>query len=172
MLKINPSQRVSCQDIIDNYLVDYNKTLVRRNSDPNLLQTIKVPRDMLKLKALLPEKRYKNAKQAEKLPDFKRNPSSVINDDKSVRSSVNILNLQSNKSKEIHSKQSSRPTTAKTRDGNVSTRDDTDKKILNDLITKREIEERKLKEKQIELENQKKRAMLQELQRDQREKEI
>lgn len=57
MLKINPSQRVSCQDIIDNYLVDYNKTLVRRNSDPNLLNTIKVPRDMLKLKAMLPEKR-------------------------------------------------------------------------------------------------------------------
>jgi len=50
---------------------------------------------MLKLKAMLPEKRYKNAKQAEKLPyaeklpDVRKNPSSVslIADDKSVRQS-------------------------------------------------------------------------------------
>lgn len=89
MLKINPSQRVSTQEIIDNYLIDQNKTLVRRNSDPNLLKTIKVPRDMLKLKAMLPEKRYKNAKQAEKLPEVRKNPSSIslFADDKSVRQS-------------------------------------------------------------------------------------
>jgi len=44
---------------------------------------------MLKLKAMLPEKRYKNAKQAEKLPEVRKNPSSIslFGDDKSVRQS-------------------------------------------------------------------------------------
>jgi len=62
--------------------------MVRRNSDPSLLSTIKVPRDMLKLKAMLPEKRYKNAKQVEKLPDMKKNHSSIILEDKSVKPSL------------------------------------------------------------------------------------
>jgi len=56
---------------------------------------------MLKLKAMLPEKRYKNAKQAERLPDVKKNPSSILHDDKSVRSSANIVNLSNIKSKDV-----------------------------------------------------------------------
>jgi len=66
-----------------------------------MINTIKVPRDMLKLKAMLPEKRYKNAKQAERLPDVKKNPSSILHDDKSVRSSANIVNLSNIKSKDV-----------------------------------------------------------------------
>jgi len=44
--------------------------MVKSNSNPSLLKTIVCPRDMLRLKAMLPEKRYKNSKpnDAEKLP--------------------------------------------------------------------------------------------------------
>jgi hypothetical protein len=56
---------------------------------------------MLKLKAMLPEKRYKNAKQAEKLPEVRKNPSSVsvLTDDKSVRQSL-VIGQNNNKPKE------------------------------------------------------------------------
>lgn len=63
MLKLNPKRRPSAQELLDNYVVDYSATLKRKDSDPQLLATIKVPRDMLRLKAILPNNKYKNAKK-------------------------------------------------------------------------------------------------------------
>lgn len=37
--------------------------MVKSSSDPSLLKTIVCPRDMLRLKAMLPEKRYVNKKE-------------------------------------------------------------------------------------------------------------
>jgi len=49
-----------------------------------LLNTIKMPRDMLRLKAILPEKRYKNA-QSDK---FKSDLSELLNNDQAVKDSI------------------------------------------------------------------------------------
>jgi len=49
-----------------------------------LLNTIKMPRDMLRLKAILPEKRYKNA-QSDK---FKSDLSELLNNDQVVKDSI------------------------------------------------------------------------------------
>lgn len=40
--------------------------MVKSSSDPSLLKTIVCPRDMLRLKAMLPEKRYNNKKDHER----------------------------------------------------------------------------------------------------------
>lgn len=57
---------------------------MRTNSNPMLLNTIKMPRDMLRLKAILPEKRYKNA-QADK---FKSDLSELLDKDNILKESV------------------------------------------------------------------------------------
>jgi len=49
-----------------------------------LLETIKMPRDMLRLKAILPEKRYKNA-QSDK---FKSDLSELLNNDQAIKDSI------------------------------------------------------------------------------------
>jgi hypothetical protein len=63
--------------------MDYSKTMVKSNSDPALLKTIVCPRDMLRLKAMFPEKRYNKNYQnncAEKLPsvNLSRNESKNV----------------------------------------------------------------------------------------------
>lgn len=66
MLTLNPVRRPSADEIINTFIVDYNKTmLVRKNSDPIMLKTIKAPRDMLRLKQMLPNHRYKVSKQSD-----------------------------------------------------------------------------------------------------------
>lgn len=52
--------------------------MVKCNSNPGLLNTIKVPRDMAQLKGLLPQKRYKDKAQPnakENLPGISRDIS-------------------------------------------------------------------------------------------------
>lgn len=55
MLRVNPKKRPAATELIDYYLVDVNKTFKRKNSDPEFLKTLKVPRDMMRLKTILPE---------------------------------------------------------------------------------------------------------------------
>jgi len=57
---------------------------MRTNSNPMLLNTIKMPRDMLRLKAILPEKRYKNAHSDK----FKSDLSELLDKDNLLKESV------------------------------------------------------------------------------------
>lgn len=66
--------------------------MARTNSNPILLNTIKMPRDMLRLKAILPEKRQKNAHVSK----FKSDLSELLNNDHSFKDeSNNIKGIQS-----------------------------------------------------------------------------
>lgn len=60
MMQLNPKHRPSAEEIIEKIIpkADFTKTMVKSNSGPSLLQTIKVPNDMSKLKKLLPDKKY------------------------------------------------------------------------------------------------------------------
>lgn len=55
MLRVNSKKRPNASELLDLYLVDQNKTFKRQNSDPDFLKTLKVPRDMMRLKTILPE---------------------------------------------------------------------------------------------------------------------
>jgi len=91
MLKLIPSQRISAQEILDNHIIDFSKTLVKSNSNPNLLKTIKAPRDMLRLKSMLPEKRYNNKQKInDKFPEFKHKNISIMDD-------INEINIKKTK---------------------------------------------------------------------------
>jgi len=66
-------------------LVDNNKTLARKQSDPDFLKTFKVPRDMMRLKAILPNNNYKHARkkteESTQLPDvdpFRANAFNIL----------------------------------------------------------------------------------------------
>jgi len=95
MLKISPSQRISAEEILSTHIVDYNKTMKRTNSNPLLLNTIKMPRDMLRLKAILPEKRYKNAL----VDKFKSDLSDYLvnNEIKDLKDKIGIENNEKDK---------------------------------------------------------------------------
>jgi len=58
-MNTNPNKRPSTEEILADHIVDYNKTLSlkRTTSNPILLNTIKMPRDMLRLKSILPQER-------------------------------------------------------------------------------------------------------------------
>jgi len=66
-------------------LVSQNQTFNRKNSDPDFLKTFKVPRDMMRLKAILPNNNYKHARktteESAQLPDvdpFRANAFSIL----------------------------------------------------------------------------------------------
>jgi len=69
---------------------------MRTNSNPILLNTIKMPRDMLRLKAILPEKRYKNA-QSDK---FKSDLSDLMNKDE-IKIGTNLIGNNAIKEKSV-----------------------------------------------------------------------
>jgi hypothetical protein len=69
---------------------------MRTNSNPILLNTIKMPRDMLRLKAILPEKRYKNA-HVEK---FKSDLSELINKNE-IKIGNNLIDNNAIKEKSV-----------------------------------------------------------------------
>lgn len=118
MLKLRPSDRPSAQSILDEHVVDYSRTMVKSNSNPSLLKTIVCPRDMLRLKAMLPEKRYRKCSDAEKLPsvNVSRNENQKVqiknpklgqyikgdenNYDKEYKVEISIVKEKDNKLKE------------------------------------------------------------------------
>lgn len=59
---MEPRNRPSAEDIINALIPskDFTKTLIKSNSQPGLLNTIKVPRDLKQLQQVLPGKRYKD----------------------------------------------------------------------------------------------------------------
>eukprot|EP00341_Mesodinium_pulex_P001424 CAMPEP_0116917404 /NCGR_PEP_ID=MMETSP0467-20121206/19119_1 /TAXON_ID=283647 /ORGANISM="Mesodinium pulex, Strain SPMC105" /LENGTH=120 /DNA_ID=CAMNT_0004594483 /DNA_START=720 /DNA_END=1085 /DNA_ORIENTATION=- len=65
MLQLDPRNRPSAEDIVGKLIPakDFMKTMVKSNSQPGLLNTIKVPRDLTQLKVVLPGKRYKDLKE-------------------------------------------------------------------------------------------------------------
>lgn len=65
MLQLDPRNRPSAEDIVGKLIPakDFMKTMVKSNSQPGLLNTIKVPRDLTQLKVVLPGKRYKDFKE-------------------------------------------------------------------------------------------------------------
>lgn len=71
MLQVNPNHRPSAQEIIDKLIPkkDFTKTMIKSDSQPDFLNTIRIPRDLIQLKKVLPGKRYKDKEKKEnKLP--------------------------------------------------------------------------------------------------------
>lgn len=71
--------------------MDMMKTMVKSNSNPDLLKTIKLPNNMMELKHLLPKKKYKNEKE-----------NNGLNRDISMASNVgNVSNIQKQQNQHI-----------------------------------------------------------------------
>jgi len=69
--------------------------MVKSNSNPSLLKTIVCPRDMLRLKAMLPEKRYKKCSEGEKLPSVNasRNDNQKVQLKNPLAENKNYVNI-------------------------------------------------------------------------------
>jgi len=78
MIQVNPINRPSAEEILRTWIPskDFTKTMVKSNSQPGLLNTIKVPRNLVELKKILPSKKYKNPVVNEnKMPQISRDIS-------------------------------------------------------------------------------------------------
>jgi hypothetical protein len=94
MLSVNPTNRPAAEDLLKYNCpnMDMMKTMVKSNSNPDLLKTIKLPNNMMELKNLLPKKKYKNEKEN----------NSQLNRDISMASNVgNVSNIQKQQNQHI-----------------------------------------------------------------------